>query len=269
MSVNTSVQVFISYCEQSREDAAWVEKILLPRLRTWEIEIHEFEIGRPKVSETERAIKQTKFTLLVISPNYLENNWKKYDSLLAATFNASADSWNVLPILIEKCSLPPALEPLVALDLSEPTEEKWQRLLRRILGVSSAPAGNGSVDAAPNDLMMQLKDLHERIHRLQTSIRISRPSLSKIRGYAAEMKQFLKRLRKEVLEKDSRVLHRFDKINIDHILQELKNAENKIAAGIRSNSSTQKLTCLRQTRQSLSSAGDSLRYLENVSKDRL
>ena len=272
MVTNTSVQVFISYCEH---DADWVKKILVPRLRLAGIETHEFIIGRPKVSETEHAIKETKFTLLVISQNYLQNNWKKFESLLAATFSASEDNWNALPILIDRCPLPPSLDRLVALDLSEPTEEKWHQLLRRILEddyleeENDPMGGLVETDAISNNLTIQLNDFQVQLQQIHKNIRITRPYLSQIREFSAKIREYLPRLKEVVSEKRPNTWDQFDKISLKHIQDQLQNAETQMAAGIRSKSRTHKGTYLRQVKQSLSSAGESLQYFENVLKSLL
>ena len=202
ISAQSSAQVYLSYCNQ---DTNWVKDNLLPRLQHAGIHVHESKIGVPKVLDAERAIKETSFTLLVISRNYLENNWKKYDAFLAASFSASENTWNALPILMERCPLPAILDNLVPLDLSEPTEEKWHQLLRRILDddyeKGNDPIG-GLVEPDPilNKLMFQLNEFQDQLHQVHNNIRITQPYLSQLREFSTIMEEYLPQLRKEVSE---------------------------------------------------------------------
>jgi hypothetical protein len=65
--------VFISH---SHADQTWVRDELLPRLEAAGISYIDqlqFELGRPKLEEIERAITESRRTLLILTPRYLKD----------------------------------------------------------------------------------------------------------------------------------------------------------------------------------------------------
>ncbi len=124
--------VFISY---SRADQAWVEGELLPRLEAAGIRYFEqlrFELGRSKLEEIERAIVQSRRTLLILSPAYLTSDWRQFDSILVSSYGLDIGEWPAIPVIVEQCELPSRLQVLVSLDMRKPDEDTWQRLVNTL-----------------------------------------------------------------------------------------------------------------------------------------
>ena len=108
--------VFISYAEI---DGAWVEGYLLDALDGAEINYHSeeaFALGVPRLLEFERAIQESKRTLLVLSPAYLSENLSQFTDLLAQSYGLESATWPVIPLLLEPVELPPRLAMLQAED---------------------------------------------------------------------------------------------------------------------------------------------------------
>jgi hypothetical protein len=127
-----SYYVFISY---SRADQEWVRSELLPRLKKTRISYIDqlnFELGRPKLDEIERAIRESRRSLLILTPSYLEDTWRQFDSILAGSYGLDVGEWRAIPAIKDKCDLPARLRALVRVDLSAADENEWQRLVRAL-----------------------------------------------------------------------------------------------------------------------------------------
>ena len=78
--------VFISY---SSKDQEWVRGELLRELETQGlrvcIDFRDFELGAPSVTEMERAVEQSRKTLLILTQHYLASAWTEFETLLVQT----------------------------------------------------------------------------------------------------------------------------------------------------------------------------------------
>ncbi|MBN1979335.1 MAG: TIR domain-containing protein [Anaerolineae bacterium] len=125
---------FISY---SHRDKEWVRDWLLPRLEKEGLSVcadfRDFEPGAPSVTEMERAVQQSRKTLLVLTPNYLASEWAEFESILAATLDPAARERRVIPLLLEQCELPLRIRSLTYLDFAGSDREfPLQRLLAAV-----------------------------------------------------------------------------------------------------------------------------------------
>ena len=78
--------VFISYRQQD-PDGAWVRGVLVERLRAAGLRVfvdyESFRLGAPLVLEMARGVEQSRYTLAVLSPAYLESNFTELENVLA------------------------------------------------------------------------------------------------------------------------------------------------------------------------------------------
>ena len=77
--------VFVSY-QAKGADKSWVRKTLLPYLETEGLRVcidTRFPLGVPVITSMERAIQQSRYTLMILSPNYLESGFSDFESLLS------------------------------------------------------------------------------------------------------------------------------------------------------------------------------------------
>lgn len=124
--------VFLSY---SHRDAPWVRGVLLSKLTENGlqvcIDVHDFVLGAPLITEIERAIVQSRKTLLVLTPDYLTSEWTEFENVLVATLDPAARERRLLPLLLKPTDLPLRLRALTRLDFSGGGDEAflWQRLL--------------------------------------------------------------------------------------------------------------------------------------------
>jgi hypothetical protein len=126
---------FISY---SHKNSVWVRNTLLPRLEHEGlrvcIDFRDFEPGAPSLTEMERAVLQSRKTLLVLTPDYLASEWAEFENILASTLDPAARKRHVIPLLLKPCELPLRVRALNYLDFTRPheTEFQFQRLVATI-----------------------------------------------------------------------------------------------------------------------------------------
>ncbi len=124
--------LFISY---SHRDATWVRSVLLPRLEADGlrvcIDMRDFALGAPLITEIERAVLQSRKTLLVLTPDYLASQWTEFENILVATLDPAARARRMLPILLKASELPLRIRHLNYLDFTQPDdpEFRWRRLV--------------------------------------------------------------------------------------------------------------------------------------------
>ena len=103
--------VFISY---SHRDEAWVRGELLPRLEgAWLrvcIDFRDFEIGAPSVTEMERAVAESRKTLLVLTPAYVGSDWTAFEHLMLQNDDPTNRKLRLVPLLKEPCEIPRRLK---------------------------------------------------------------------------------------------------------------------------------------------------------------
>ncbi|MBN1343339.1 MAG: TIR domain-containing protein [Phycisphaerae bacterium] len=125
--------VFVSYSHHNRK---WVRNWLLPRLHeaglTVCIDVECFDVGAPSMTEMERAVEQSAKTLLVLTPQYLESESCEFEIALAQRLDPAARRRRVLPLLLQKCDLPPRISGLVYADFTQ--AEQWERQLQKVIG---------------------------------------------------------------------------------------------------------------------------------------
>lgn len=135
--------VFISYNPADRD---WVEDKLLPRLKDAGVRVaidyRDFIAGMSRLENIERAIDQSRRTIVVLSPAWLTDDWNQFESSLTTSIAPATRLRKLLPILLKPCEeLPPRLASLDKVDL---TTERYvdlqlQRLVRDIEDIIDVP----------------------------------------------------------------------------------------------------------------------------------
>jgi hypothetical protein len=125
--------VFISYDEK---DVTWVQDNLIPKLgcnKITYIEPLNFELGVPKASLIETAIKNSRKILLIITNSYLRNYWNQFDGFLSISYGLNIGEWRTIPIIVENCELPERLSALSYLKLYQGDfAAQWERLIKNL-----------------------------------------------------------------------------------------------------------------------------------------
>lgn len=127
--------VYVSY---GKADRAWVRDELLPLLEgaglSAIVDWRDFAIGLPKIVNMERAVADTRHTIVVITPEWLNDDWNAFQGILAASENPSGLEQKLIPIILKPARLPSRLSFLEPADLTDPAERRQQldRLVRSI-----------------------------------------------------------------------------------------------------------------------------------------
>jgi CheY-like chemotaxis protein len=124
--------VFISY---SSRDKRWVQNELIPRIEKAGLRVcvdyRDFAPGAPSVKEMERAVMTSRKTVLVLTPHYLDSAWAEFENLMLMTLDPANRERRLIPVLRERCELPPRINYLTYINIADPDdiESAWKKLL--------------------------------------------------------------------------------------------------------------------------------------------
>lgn len=111
--------VFVSY---SHVDQAWVTQWLVPGLKRAGLRVcldsESFEPGAYSLTEMERGVRESRKTLLVLTPSYLRSQWAEFENVLAQTTDPAAHARRVIPLLLRRCRVPLRFGVLVRVDFT-------------------------------------------------------------------------------------------------------------------------------------------------------
>lgn len=94
----------------------------------------EIMVGDSLQKKIEDAITKARFFGVVLSPRSVKSRWVQKELELAMQMELETDSVVVLPLLFEKCEIPPFLRTKVYADFTSPDrfEESLEKLVRRL-----------------------------------------------------------------------------------------------------------------------------------------
>lgn len=129
--------VFISY-RQQEPDKSWVRGELLRRLKREGfrvcIDFESFRLGAALLEEMERAVIESRYTLAVLSPEYLAGRFTKIENLMADHLGLEESRRRLLAVMRRECD--PGLRTRVRLwlDMTEEAEmeERYLRLIAEL-----------------------------------------------------------------------------------------------------------------------------------------
>jgi hypothetical protein len=126
---------FISFSEQDRK---WVYSTLLPHLEQAQVRVwlpdRDAAIGKPRLMNIEDAVAASRRTLLIMTPDWIADNWSAFETLLVQTGDPTGTRQRVLPIKVRDCTLPDRLSAFESLDLTNPSRfaSQIERLVKAI-----------------------------------------------------------------------------------------------------------------------------------------
>ena len=129
---------FVSYRKQDPGDRAWVEKVLVPRLEQLGLKLclerRDFRLGLPRIREMERAVTESRYTLAVFTPAYLDGAFEDFQALLAQHNAIETRAPRFIPVLWRDCRPSLGARMTELLDLTDPEEVEGgiQRLALRL-----------------------------------------------------------------------------------------------------------------------------------------
>jgi hypothetical protein len=126
--------VFISY-RQHEPEKTWVRKTLRPVLETAGlkacIDHRDFRLGSPLVLEIQHAVERSRYTLTVLTPEYLNSNFTELENVLAEHLGLEKSQRRLLAVLREPCTPRLGMRARLWLDMTEDGDfdENIQRLV--------------------------------------------------------------------------------------------------------------------------------------------
>jgi nucleoside phosphorylase len=127
--------VFISY---SSKDRPWVKNTLMTYLEQQGLEVcidyRDFVVGMSSVENIEQSIINSRKTLLIMSPSYLDSGWTDFEHIILSTLDPSNQKLRMIPLMYQKCELSLRLSSFVHLNFHNPEdiEIEWRRLIDAI-----------------------------------------------------------------------------------------------------------------------------------------
>jgi hypothetical protein len=133
-------EAYISYVDRGA-DADFVWDTLVPKLEAAGLKVavsgDSVTPGVPRIIGGERAIRQAKRTVVVLSDAYLADAMAEFENVLGQTMSIQEGSYRLLPVTfsaLDQGRLPVRLSMLETLDLSHPrrAERNYERLIRAL-----------------------------------------------------------------------------------------------------------------------------------------
>jgi hypothetical protein len=133
---------YVSYVDQGA-DADFVWDTLVPKLESAGLRVavsgDSADPGVPRIVGGERAIRQAKRTVVVLSEAYLADSMADFENVLGQTMSIQEGSYRLLPLKIAPIAtdrLPVRLGMLETLDLTHPrrTDRNYERLIKALQG---------------------------------------------------------------------------------------------------------------------------------------
>lgn len=84
------------------------------------IDARDFQPNEAVVAEMERCIRQSRFTLCIVSPRYIESGYCVEEALVSTTLDLNERRRRVVPLTYERVALPGWMQGLVGIDFSDP-----------------------------------------------------------------------------------------------------------------------------------------------------
>jgi hypothetical protein len=126
--------VFVSY-RQQEPDMTWVRETLVPALTASSLKVfvdyEDFRLGRPVITEMERGVEKSRYTLSVLSPAYLESNFATLEAILADHLGMENSQRRLLAIMREPCRPRLGMRARLWLDMTK--DKDFETNLKRLV----------------------------------------------------------------------------------------------------------------------------------------
>lgn len=132
MAKKFTYDAFISYSNRDREFANSLLIALEKRNLKIAIDYRDFRIGSPVIKEMERLIENSRYTITVLSPDYLVSNWTDFELLTASTADPAARLRKIIPVMHREVALPARLKHLTYLDFTKNFDTSLERLTKAL-----------------------------------------------------------------------------------------------------------------------------------------
>jgi len=168
---DSAVHAFDLFVVHAAADADFVRGYLLPALDLPSSRVllsDALTPGALVVSELDRGVSRSRFTVVVLSRASLEDRWAVLGEQLASYL--SAGGVHVIPLRLADCKLPLHLEARVALDFTDRASWESETLrLRALVQTTGAPPGIAGFDDHPQALPPRGAAMPRKLELVDTS----------------------------------------------------------------------------------------------------
>jgi len=123
MSINEfKYDFFVSYRHQE-PDKSWVRKMLVPKLEQEGlracIDYRDFRLGAPLVLEMASAVQESRYTLAILTPTYVESNFTELENVLAEHLGLERSQNRLIGIIRQQSEARLGMRARLMLDMSD------------------------------------------------------------------------------------------------------------------------------------------------------
>lgn len=129
-----SYDIFVSY-RHKEPSMAWVRNTFVPHLETAGIsaiiDYRDFQLGALLIKEMARAVETSRYTVAILTPEYLESNFTELENVMAQQVGLEESEIRLLIIMREACKPGLDIRSKFWLDMSDDTKfhENAQKLI--------------------------------------------------------------------------------------------------------------------------------------------
>jgi TIR domain len=141
-AVPVRYDVFVSYRHEAADRAFATELVATLEADGYRVAIDErdFQANQSFLLEMERCIRESRFTVAVISPRYLASGATQEEAIISRVLDLGDRKRRLIPLVIEPVSMPAWLYGIVGIDFTrrDPLVDPYDKL-RATLGAPSSP----------------------------------------------------------------------------------------------------------------------------------
>lgn len=116
-------RVYDAFVSYSEAEADWVSEVVVPRLEGLGLKLcleeRDFQLGATRLAEMERAVTQSRYTVCVLSPSYLEGPFETFQRDLAQFDAVEGKKASFFLLQRKPCKPPMGLRMMMMLDVSK------------------------------------------------------------------------------------------------------------------------------------------------------
>lgn len=118
-----------------------MRKVLVPRLEAAGlracIDYRDFRLEAVLIKEMERAVEESKYTLAVLTPTYLQSNFTEFENVIAEHLGLEQSAQRLLLVMREPCDASLQMRARLQLDMTD--DEEFEVTVARLIEALKRP----------------------------------------------------------------------------------------------------------------------------------
>jgi hypothetical protein len=127
---------FDVYVSCSNQDEEWCVELLIPELQRAGLKVIDKRdfAAKYKVRAREQAVHQSRHTILVLTPAWVEDQWGEFDAILTQSQDPASLTRRLIPLVVKRVdNIPERINAIQSLDYTHP--ESRRDVLERLLKI--------------------------------------------------------------------------------------------------------------------------------------